>query len=35
MKRITFGELPQMLRNCVADQLTQNPERSPLGVLAF
>jgi hypothetical protein len=35
MNRVAFGELYQWLRNCVADQLTQNPERPPLGVLAF
>jgi hypothetical protein len=35
MKRVAIGELPQRLRNCVADQLTENTGRLPLRVLAF
>jgi hypothetical protein len=35
MKRVTTGELSQPFRNRLTDQLTQNPERAPLGVLAF
>jgi hypothetical protein len=35
MKRVANGELEQRLRNYVTDQLTENPEGDPLGVLSF
>ena len=35
MRRVATGELPKRLRNCVTGQLTENPERTPLGVLSF
>jgi len=35
MKRVTTGELKNRLRKRVTDQLTENPERTTLGVLAF
>ena len=35
MNRVAFGELRFLLRNNVTSRLTQNPERVPLGVLAF
>jgi hypothetical protein len=35
MKRVFTGELDKRLRKPVPDRLTRNPERTPLGVLAF
>jgi hypothetical protein len=35
MKRVATGELEKRLRNCAFGQLTENPERSSLGVLSF
>jgi hypothetical protein len=35
MNRVATGELAKRLRNSVTDQLTENPERRPLGVLSF
>ena len=35
MKRVSIGEHQYRLRHSVADQLTENPERMPLGVSAF
>src|SRR4051812_41699859 len=35
MRRVATGELPQRLRNCVTDQLTENPARVPRGVRSF
>ena len=35
MKRVATGELEKRLRTCATGQLTENPERQPLGVLAF
>ena len=35
MKRVPTGELPFWLRNAATTQLTRNPERASLGVLAF
>jgi hypothetical protein len=35
MKTVATGELAKRLRNCVTVQLTENPERWSLGVLAF
>jgi hypothetical protein len=35
MKSVSTGELEHWLRNYVTDQLTENPERDPLGVLSF
>jgi hypothetical protein len=31
MRRVATGELPKRLRNCVTDQLTENPESSLSG----
>ena len=35
MRKVTTGELAQRLRKAVPGQLKENPERLPLGVLAF
>ena len=35
MKRVPNGELDKRSRKPAPDQLTRNPERTPLGVLAF
>jgi hypothetical protein len=35
MRRVATGELAKRLRNGVTDELTENPERWPLGVLPF
>ena len=35
MKRVATGDLPRRLRNSVTRQLTENPERMPLGVLSL
>ena len=35
MRRVATGELKKRLRNTATDELTENPERTPLGVLAF
>jgi hypothetical protein len=35
MRRVPTGELPKRLRNCVTDELTENPARVPRGVRSF